>query len=132
MMMILMMMKSLAMMGSMSFITPSIIISTHMGMRRTTIYLLLPPRFPRVSQDSITNIVISSLSSSSLSLPSSHSYSVEAIDYDSLPCMTSDDDALFNSSMIDGSFLNDAADSCYHDEEDYQEMELQEEAYRGW
>jgi hypothetical protein len=46
--------------------------------------------------------------------------------------MTSDDDTLFNSSMIDGSFLNDAADSCYHDEEDYQEMELQEEAYRGW
>jgi len=43
--------------------------------------------------------------------------------------MTSDDDALFNSSMIDDSFFNDAADSCYHDEEDYQEMD---EAYRGW
>ena len=46
--------------------------------------------------------------------------------------MTSDDDALFNSSMIDVSFFNDAADSYYPDEEDYQEMGLQEEAYRGW
>jgi len=45
--------------------------------------------------------------------------------------MTSDDDALFNSSMIDDSFLNDAADN-YRDEEDYQGMELQEEAYREW
>jgi hypothetical protein len=36
--------------------------------------------------------------------------------------MTSDDDALFNSSMIDVSFFNDAADSCNHDEEDYHEM----------
>jgi hypothetical protein len=34
--------------------------------------------------------------------------------------------------MIDDSFFNDAADSCYHDEEDNQETELQEEAYRGW
>ena len=54
MFLMMMMMKSLAMMGSISFITPSIIISTHMGMMRTTIYLLLPPRIPRVSQDSIT------------------------------------------------------------------------------
>jgi hypothetical protein len=46
--------------------------------------------------------------------------------------MTSEDDALFNSSMIDGGFLNDAPESYYHDEEDYPEMELQEEAYRGW